>query len=447
MAVVQFLKSWMAKKHGAKSPYTDWLQHEINAARNAGDAAALNISLAHRNGFVREEAVRKAAKVLWPDTMPLLLERVNDWVPQVAAAAENAVLAFRDADDFSTLARCLPQLDALRQCRRRDHAAFVQGIEDWVAAHPKFLPLAATLQIAVPKISRRLFALASAHNTLPASELIRLGLQSRDVMTAKLASQRITQLPENERAGFIQSALSAKAGWLRLAALRLLPAEEGALKASDYLLDPYTTCREWCEKRCGLSEDELKAFRRAALENPQTSSARRLVALRLGGRDALAAPLLVSYLDDPRPAYRAAALLSLARLSPADYESRLKAALTSPVNALARAAAQGMRELNIAVTMPEWHSYAFTVMTEAGARRLLSLARFKNKWDHLGFILELYPHPLFKPVAGRALVEWVRGFNRAGTSMNDAQRRWIAAVRPKYDGAFVKNDSLDFYIK
>ena len=445
MSVISFFKALIRRRGKEQSPRRPRSQKEILIA--ATSAAEITPYFGSRNGYLREKAVRRAGKMLWPETMPFLLQRLNDWVPQVAAAAEAAVLAFRDADQFEALARCLPQLDDLRHRRRRDHAAFVGGIEDWIAAHTKFQPLAATLQIAVPKISRRLFALASAHHTLPESDLIRLGLQSRDVVTAKLASQRIAQLPAAEQKEFLQKALTAKAGWLRLAALKLLPADEGRSATQNFLLDPYAPCREWAEKHGGFSEDDIKARRRAALEDPSTPPARRLVALKLGGRDALALPLLQPYLDDPRPAFRAAALLSLARLAPQDYESRVKAALTSPVNALSRAAVQAMRDMSLPLGLADWHSFAFTVMSESGARRLLSLARRRNKWDHLGFILELYPHPLFGKLAGQALQGWVRDFNRSPIPMTPQQQKWIAAVRPQYDGAYVKGDSLDFYIR
>ena len=57
------------------------------------DLSALRSASLDANGFVREDAVKRLAKVATGEELPYLLLRLNDWVPQVRDAAREAVLA------------------------------------------------------------------------------------------------------------------------------------------------------------------------------------------------------------------------------------------------------------------------------------------------------------------------------------------------------------------
>src|ERR1041385_4525609 len=75
----------------------------------------------HASGFKRENAVRRLGMLGNPLALPYLIERANDWVPQVRAAARDALSKLLTAENAEAYVTALPELMHLQTCLRDDH--------------------------------------------------------------------------------------------------------------------------------------------------------------------------------------------------------------------------------------------------------------------------------------------------------------------------------------
>src|SRR5687767_10375201 len=80
------------------------------------------------SGYLREEAVRALAAAGHGAALPVLLERVNDWVPQVRAAAREGIAAFLRDEHIASWGPALGQVAALGRATRDDHAPLLHQI-------------------------------------------------------------------------------------------------------------------------------------------------------------------------------------------------------------------------------------------------------------------------------------------------------------------------------
>ena len=446
--MLKFIKRALGLKDTGPTPYNDWLRAETGAAAQAETAESLNTYLMHRNGYVREAALVRVRGLLLGATLPAVVIRLNDWVPQVRAVAQAAFRAFIEADRFDDIVAALPDIYALKKRGRADHAATVEEVEYWVSAHAKRVKLVRLIAKAPPALARCCFDIAWKYKLQDNVPLLRLGLRSRDIVTAKRACQSVAALPEQPRREFIDILLRAKNGWFRLAGLRLLGDAEASAQARHCLLDNYSRLREWCEKRLALPPEELWKLRRAAIST-DAPSAQALVAIRLcgGAKDAAAKPLIIPFLKHAKPDCRGAALLALARISPAEYEFAVKAALTDPAAAVGRAAVQAARDAGYALSPQEWEDTLRRAATAPVCRRLLSLARSRGKWDHLGLALALVAQAKFPDMAAPELAAWRLLFNRSAVTASPQQRAWIAKNLASYQGSAPSRTEIEFYLK
>jgi hypothetical protein len=103
-----------------------WLLEAAAKAENADD---LVMFMSHWNGFVREAATKRAGERLQSGTLRTIIERLNDWVPQVRAQARAAVAAFVSADRFEDVLDAWPDIRRLRGRSREDHHELVELLE------------------------------------------------------------------------------------------------------------------------------------------------------------------------------------------------------------------------------------------------------------------------------------------------------------------------------
>ncbi|WP_049796888.1 hypothetical protein [Actinosynnema mirum] len=148
------------------SRFDRWFRRAWEATGLAGgDALSLALSACHRDGRVREKAVRDIAAAPRPELVPFLVLRTEDWVPQVREAARVAlVLALDRSPGLAEAALGV----VVRMARGRRDAAFVRrqvaavlGVDalDRLLGSPDLLVAAFALERATPS-TERLLALA-----------------------------------------------------------------------------------------------------------------------------------------------------------------------------------------------------------------------------------------------------------------------------------------------
>ena len=158
------------------------------------------IAASDRSGFVREAAVNALAQSDYGPALPTLLARLNDWVPEVRRAALAAVRAFLVEEHAASWSSSLGQVAALMRGGRADHSQIL-GLIARFLVEPRVL---AAVKLKASEISqdgrRYLLRLeieaTDAHGRI---EVLRLALQSPDVVIALIAAAEIPEVVESQR--------------------------------------------------------------------------------------------------------------------------------------------------------------------------------------------------------------------------------------------------------
>ncbi|MBL8713603.1 MAG: hypothetical protein JNM12_11945 [Alphaproteobacteria bacterium] len=424
----------------------------IDTARKAKWDSELVPLLQHRNGYVREAAVERTAKLLLPTLLPFLMPRINDWVPEIRTAAHAAVDAYIAADKFDDFLRALPSVYWLRKCSRTDHEPFIQRIEQFLANHSRKGEIAPRIALLSDIYARSHFDLALKYNLADTTELINYGLQSSDFPTLRNACRMIDRLPVTERLSFGRKLLQQKTGWLLVEGLRLVALNDAKAArevALQHVMSGYSPLREFAERLSGLTKEELSIRRHKVLSDAHPSTNDALVAIRLSGslKDKSAEALAERFINHVNPKLRGAAILALTRLSPEKFTPLVIPGLDDTARAVNRDAAIAFQELKLVMTPAEWAARADGSRSESHFLRIAGLARMTNKWDHLGLLLEYSVREKFPAAVARELGVWCWQFNNSFVPATSAQHAWISASLAKYKGKSPSASELFFYCR
>ena len=154
------------------------------------------------DGYVREQAVRALGRLRDGRAFPPLLIRVNDWVPEVRAAARLALENYLIPEHAAAWVGCLPVVYHLKHCRRDDHGAFIARVEALLAQPACWQMLLEGLDSADVRVSRHAFNLVERYDLKPRSQLLDYALQTHDVVIKRYAEQYVRNAPEIDRALF-----------------------------------------------------------------------------------------------------------------------------------------------------------------------------------------------------------------------------------------------------
>ncbi|MFK7778013.1 MAG: hypothetical protein QM501_07780 [Gimesia sp.] len=103
----------------------------IAGDQNAAEqVAVLGLLSFHKNGYVRQEAVRRLSKLNSGSEFPFLLIRQNDWVSPIAKEAQEIVATRMDDVPIPSLVACLNLIFHLNRFSRHDHSETVRRTVD-----------------------------------------------------------------------------------------------------------------------------------------------------------------------------------------------------------------------------------------------------------------------------------------------------------------------------
>ncbi|MDD1506842.1 HEAT repeat domain-containing protein [Pseudomonas sp. CNPSo 3701] len=331
---MKYLKEWLQRLRSRPVSGDYWEDRRHHEALEAladckGEGDWLTLSC-HGNGFVREVAVRELSELPSPDALAALLERVNDWVPQVRQLANAGLQRYFTSEQAPALLHALQPLMALAERQRADHGqtlgaarTVLQGTEVRDAVLTAFLAQQG-------KSARFLFDLLLEASDEP-TELLGKALAHREMTVRQMAVSACQKLPVEQAVPLLQHALATPGASVRVKALHALlsklddPREmlRGALldaspavrslarwAAPRWQLDARevlakrldaalpTSKREWLGVLGLASELQVsldERWRAAALRSPMASV--RLAALMSPGDEYLSEQLVM--LDDP----------------------------------------------------------------------------------------------------------------------------------------------------
>ncbi|MGW2180294.1 hypothetical protein ACWCXX_19730 [Streptomyces sp. NPDC001732] len=311
------------------------------------DESRLALALCHRDGRIRQEAVRRSAR--YPGLLPLVVIRCADWAGPVR---EHARQLLREALDVDTALDLAP---LILRVGRRDRGAFGVDVLGQTLRRASREQLA-TLFVAPDRIVRRLaYRLAVEGRLLRPAELARAAARNEDTVIQDLCATAALTAPGNEEAyeDVLLPLLSARNPRTRSAGVTGLRRAGQPERAEPFLGDRSALVRAcaryvvrqhggdpaaWYRKRCtepdhldlppgaviGLAECGNRTdagLLRTLLAHPVAGARARAVA-GLRALDCVDAEQLRPLLDDPAAAVAretAVALLPWAKELPADW--------------------------------------------------------------------------------------------------------------------------------
>ncbi|MBO9687177.1 MAG: hypothetical protein J7598_11225 [Mitsuaria chitosanitabida] len=411
----------------------DWKQWFSGDRPPALSAEAWLPHLRSYDGHEREAAVKALGRLGAHQALPDLIARVNDWVPQVRAAADIAVRRCLVDAALPTWLTVLPALVELLRGRRADHAPLLAAIAGYLVA-PSRIDHLNEARASLPRLVQRWL---DAQEWQSASEerrasLIAERLTGHDVAAIRWALHRIDDLASPmARPALWLLACDQAHGPVRAQALRRLCdelPEVGSATALRLALDPRAAVRDVAIARLrgtgGLETIRDRAL--AQLESPASAPHRGVPALLFlatvdpDGMNARCERLL-SRSGEARPhgSLRAVALQHLVSASKDEAQQRwMRQALAEPSPRIQRMVVEAIRRGAPPPTPDELWPLVLEHRRADALRRGLTVLRHWGTWTQLRELLTLTRLPL--PEGGadvllEAFDRWCE-FTRQGVS-------------------------------
>jgi hypothetical protein len=444
MSIFEKIQSWFAPVRPepdaapAEAPepappsYVRHIADIIAEVRQQNDANALAADMDHYDGYVREAALERAHALRTPALLPAIVERLNDWVPQVRARAQALVLDWLPSLDAEAALRLLGAVQHLRDARRSDHASWLGKVERIVVAcvgASRIVEGVANPDIAV---ARTCFRLLEEHGLADPATRVRVGLaHGTDIVLVRKAAEALVLLDSRERAAMGRLALRSHFGIVRAIALRRLLADEVAgaeALAIDMLADPHGWVRlvasTFLERR-GIDSASLYAARLTAPGSSNTVLRACLMGLAETGKRAHL-DLVRRMTSHHSARVRVNAFAAWLHLAPEEKDDIARRVLADGAH----------RVRNLVMSMHRKHGAfvpvddALALLRERGDVELMLRYAEHEPWRWLQLILEL--EPAWREDAGLRghlrdqLIRWIDNAHMSSTRATPAQRALFA---------------------
>jgi len=363
----------------------------IVKVRRRNSVDALSADMCHYSGFVREVALERAAELRSPDLLPAIVDRLNDWVPQVRQRAQALVLDWLPLLDADAGIRLLGTVQHLRVARRTDHSAWLQAFEQAVVAQVGADRIAAAASGGDAIVARTCYRLLAEHGLVDPAALVRLGLSNgMDIVLAHKAAESLVRLSADDREALGRLALRSHFGMVRASALRSLLSdgtETHRTLATDMLADPNSWVRlvanSWLERH-GIDSGPLFAARLAAPDSAIAVLRACLMGLaETGKRDHV--DLVLRMTMHPSARVRSYAFSAWRQLAPGDKDHIAQRVLADESPRVRKAVLTLSRKHGAFVPA----DVALSLLRERGDVDLMLRYVQSEPWHHLALIAEL----------------------------------------------------------
>jgi hypothetical protein len=262
---MKHLKEWLARLKSRPVSGDYWenrRHHEALEALAACEAHGDWLTLStHSNGFVREVAVRELSEQPSPDALAALLERVNDWVPQIRQLALDGVQHYLVPEHAPALLHALQPLMALAERQRADHSQTLAATREALQATEVRNEVETAFTARHGKAARFLFALLLEASDEPTA-LLSKALGHREMTVRQLAVSACQTLPAELARPLLMQAFKTPGASVRVNALRcLLPLlDEPRALLREALMDPSPAVRSlarWAAPRWQVDAREV----------------------------------------------------------------------------------------------------------------------------------------------------------------------------------------------
>jgi HEAT repeat protein len=345
---------------GANEPVSDVNANAMASATNVSTSRGLNLTryfaavysipqliecMDDYDGYVRQAAVKRSAALAHPELLPALVDRLNDWVPQVRDAARSAILTLLPQVSVSDVVGQLPAILNLRSAGRYDHTTWLAQFEATLLRSAHVDDLLAGVYGDHGKIARACFDILQRSEDVDMTALVLRAVSSRsNIAMARQAAGMIARLPPEARDSAYAAAMQSNFGPVKVfavrATLREHPAEAARTLAISMLLDPQSSVREAAIAHLLSNAFEIGAYYRNLLDQASDHAATiRFSLAALGNlRQASDLEVIRKYCSHPLPSVRLQAYASWFRIAPADKDVVAQEAVLDAARRVTRAA-------------------------------------------------------------------------------------------------------------
>ncbi|WP_426318938.1 hypothetical protein [Pseudoduganella sp. R-43] len=344
----------------------------------------LKALLAQRSGYAREAAIDRVMALGGDGAIPAIMPRLNDFVPEVRAAARRAIQALLPSAGHEDLLAVVGFTWRLRHFSRLNHSAWISSAQAELARRLTFDQLREALCSRHPMVARGSFFMLLERELIPRVELLTLAVESgKDIVMSRQAAVLALSLLEEDRIAVLRGGMKSHFGVVRTHALRGLLgcAPDAAEIARGALLDPQGSARSLAQYYLRSNGVDLAPYYRELLQDRHARTNQACMALAalgsMGGAGDIA--LLREMSESPFPSIRGAAFLAWLKLAPSDKDAIALAALSDEGRANRRLAAQMATRQGAYVPFERVKE---VLRDKADLSILLAFARLR-KWDWL----------------------------------------------------------------
>lgn len=412
----------------------------IRACDHGRDAGAWLELLGSYSGFERQAAVEGLRKLRHAQALPALLLRVNDWVPQVRQAAQEAVRSFLQEAFVPQWIAALDAVVALERAKRADHGALLIEVAEFLAK-PGYLPaLTEAASHASVAVKRYVFELRwqCTSDQTQRFQMLRQSLVGTDVMTCRQAFARIDGIESAEqRQALIEAACCSRFAPVRSAGLRRALANPVAATASlarAMCFDSSATVRALALAALKANGDitELVAESISRLERQDLPGREKAVALHLlcCADPETASAFCEAALQSESPLVRRVAMSALlSKVSGDQAEALLLLALADPSAKVQRVAVDCVHRGAIVPSEERVMEIALRHGTNQALSRALSILMHSSTWTRLHWLLIAYGQAFkseHKEICVRALAQWASDARHSFVTPTAEQRALVS---------------------
>lgn len=385
-----------------RSPYSsEWLYvwrqlspQKLGTLERFGEASSslLGIASFHWNGYVREEAIRRLARLDTGVELPFLILRLNDWVVQVRAAALAAVYSRFKPEYCRAFIASLVLLPHLERAGRVDQKEILAAINQLLLSDECRAGLLDSLKSEDRFIRRASFRLALMLKNADLRQVVELALNEDDTLIRSCAAHTISTASDARIfEPMVDRLKNERFMPLRRASLRFLIKQNSPRVVDELrtaLLDPHASIRE--EARYHLKKiqplDVADFYRQKVLDAVGPTLHSAISGLGETG-SAADDQFVVPYTSHPTTKIRMAALKALAVLNPKQHLDIFMRALEDEAPKISRRALKALESIPSLLNAARvWEVFSSSPHTHV-RRNALSLIERLSKWESIPYLL------------------------------------------------------------
>jgi hypothetical protein len=318
---------------GALSSYQRHLNEVLQMIASSDSVPLLAEYSRDGSGYIRQAVLARCVELARPELLPVVAERLNDWVPQVRSAARTALVALLPFVPAPQLMAALPVILRLHSAGRGDYAEWLEDFEQTLLQSVTVDDICAAARDNDLQAARAAVHLLDKHALLAPVAVIELILhRSDDIVLALQGADMCRRLAPAQQETLYRIAARSHFGAVRTVALRALlssPGEGRIEIAISALMDKQSSVRHTAAHYLAAQGFDVAAHYRRLLEQSNTTVKRLQMSLVMLAalRDMESLPLLPSYARSAYAALRLTALSAWFKLAERDKDAIALAAM------------------------------------------------------------------------------------------------------------------------